>query len=87
MIRPILGGRPVRVASGAVDVERFRFREKARAAFREEFELQRPTVLAVGQLIPRKGVATFFEAARASRGAIPLGRAEAKPPHLLQPPI
>lgn len=65
MIRPISGGRPVRVASGAVDVERFRFREETRAAFREEFGLRQPTVLAVGQLIPRKGVATFFEVARA----------------------
>jgi glycosyltransferase involved in cell wall biosynthesis len=64
MIRPIAGGRPVRVASGAVDVERFRFRAESRVAFREEFRLERPTVLAVGQLIPRKGVATFFEAAR-----------------------
>ena len=65
MIRPIFGGRPVRVASSGVEVERFRYREEDRAAFRRELGLSRPAVLAVGQLIPRKGVATFFEVARA----------------------
>lgn len=63
-VSPLANGRPVRVVSSGVDLERFRFDADQRAAFRKAHALDRPTVLSVGQVIPRKGVETFLEVAR-----------------------
>jgi len=56
-------GRPVRVVSSGVDLDRFAFDPGRRAAFRKAYGLDRPTVLCVGQVIPRKGVETFLNVA------------------------
>jgi len=56
--------KPVYVFSGGIDLDRFSFDETTRERYRREHDLSRPTVLAVGQVIPRKGVETFFSVAR-----------------------
>ncbi len=63
-ILPLVDGKPVHAFSGGIDCARFSFAEQARAEFRGRHDLHRPTVLAVGQVIPRKGVETFLEVAR-----------------------
>jgi len=54
----------VHVISNGVDTERFVFSEAKREEYRKRFNLTRPTVVTVGQFIPRKGVLDFFETAR-----------------------
>jgi 1,2-diacylglycerol-3-alpha-glucose alpha-1,2-glucosyltransferase len=61
---PVSNSHPVRVVSSGVDLDRFRFDPRKRELFRAEHSLEAPTVLAVGQVIPRKGVETFLEVAR-----------------------
>lgn len=61
---PLARGRPVEVVSSGVDLERFRYSEAKRESFRRRYGLTGPTVLSVGQVIPRKGVETFLEVAR-----------------------
>jgi glycosyltransferase involved in cell wall biosynthesis len=56
--------KPVHVFSGGIDLDRFSFDETTRERYRREHDLTGPTVLAVGQVIPRKGVETFFSVAR-----------------------
>ncbi len=63
-ISSVADGWPVRVVSSGVDLDRFRFDPRKREAFRKTYALDGPTVLAVGQVIPRKGVETFLEVAR-----------------------
>lgn len=57
-------GKPIHVFSGGIDLDRFSFDERTREGYRREHDLSRPTVLAVGQVIPRKGVESFFSVAR-----------------------
>ena len=54
----------IKVVSSGVDLHRFCFSQQRRDAFRRTYSLDRPTVLAVGQVIPLKGVETFLEVAR-----------------------
>lgn len=63
-LAPLAGARPIRVISSGVDLDRFRYSQEKRDNFRGAYGLNRPTVLAVGQLIPLKGVETFLEVAR-----------------------
>jgi len=65
ILRRHASGKAIRVASSGVDAPRFAFQEDRRRAFRQTWRLEGPVVLAVGQLIPLKGVATFLEVARA----------------------
>jgi len=63
-IEPLAGGIPVRVVSSGVDLARFRPDPEKRRAFRAAHRLERPTVISVGQVIPRKGVEDFITVAR-----------------------
>ena len=63
-LRPLAPGKPIHVFSGGIDLERFSFDEQMREEYRKEHHLTRQTVLSVGQVIPRKGVETFFSVAR-----------------------
>lgn len=60
--------KPIHVFSGGINLERFSFDQEKRAEYRRKHNLTRPAILAVGQVIPRKGVDTFFEVARALPG-------------------
>jgi len=64
ILRPLAPSKPIHVFSGGIDLDRFCFDEQTRGRYRSEQALTRPTVLAVGQVIPRKGVKEFFEVAR-----------------------
>ena len=64
-LAPLAGARPIRVVSSGVDLHRFRYDQEKRDNFRRAYGLNRSTVLAVGQVIPLKGVETFLEVARA----------------------
>ncbi len=63
-IKPIAGGVPIRVVSSGVDLTRFSPDPEKRRAFRAAHRLDRPTVISVGQVIPRKGVEDFIAVAR-----------------------
>lgn len=63
-LRPLAPGKPIHVFSGGIDLDRFSFDEETRKEYRREHDLTRPTVLCVGQVIPRKGVETFLAVAR-----------------------
>lgn len=63
-LRPVADGQPIRVVSSGVDLDQFRYDQEKRDVFRREYSLDSPTVLAVGQVSPLKGVRTFFEVAR-----------------------
>ncbi len=56
--------RPIYVVSNGVDLERFRFDARTREAYRKRWGLERFTVFCAGNVIPRKGVLDFLEAAR-----------------------
>ena len=58
------GARPIRVISSGVDLHRFCYSQEKRETFRRAYGLDRSTVLAVGQVIPLKGVETFLQVAR-----------------------
>lgn len=60
----IANGRPIRVVSSGIETDLFRFNQEKRDLFRRKHDLDRPTVLCTGLLIPRKGVEEFFEVAR-----------------------
>lgn len=64
VLAPIARGRPIHVVTSGVDLNRFCYSREKREAFRSRYGLDRPTVLSVGQVIPRKGVETFLEVAR-----------------------
>lgn len=63
-LRPLAAGKRIHVFSGGIDLDRFSFDEETRAQYRSKHSLNRPTVLSVGQVIPRKGVQTFLDVAR-----------------------
>ena len=63
-LHPLAFGKPIHVFSGGIDLDRFSFDAEVREEYRREHALTRPTVLCVGQVIPRKGVQTFFAVAR-----------------------
>ncbi|MEA3239498.1 MAG: glycosyltransferase family 4 protein [Candidatus Bipolaricaulota bacterium] len=63
-LRPLAPGKPIHAFSGGIDLDLFSFDEETRVEYRKEHALSRPTVLAVGQLIPRKGIETFLSVAR-----------------------
>lgn len=63
-LRPLAAGKRIHVFSGGIDLDRFSFDEETRVHYRSEHSLDRPTVLSVGQVIPRKGVRTFLDVAR-----------------------
>jgi len=54
-----------RVVSNGVDLSKVDYSQEGRERYREKFDLDRPTVIVVGQVIPRKDVTTFVEVARA----------------------
>ncbi|MEF8837734.1 MAG: glycosyltransferase family 4 protein [Candidatus Bipolaricaulota bacterium] len=54
-----------RVVSNGVDLSKVEYSEEGREKYREKFDLTRPTVIVVGQVIPRKDVSTFVEVAKA----------------------
>ena len=60
----IANERPIRVVSSGIDLDRFRYDQEKRDSFRREYNLNRPTVLCTGQVIPRKGVEDFLAVAR-----------------------
>jgi 1,2-diacylglycerol-3-alpha-glucose alpha-1,2-glucosyltransferase len=60
----IANGRPIRVVSSGIDLDRFRYDREKRDSFRHEYNLDRPTVLCTGQVIPRKGIEDFLAVAR-----------------------
>jgi 1,2-diacylglycerol-3-alpha-glucose alpha-1,2-glucosyltransferase len=64
-LRQLAPDKPIHVFSGGINLERFSFDKEKRAEYRHKHNLSRPAILAVGQVIPRKGVDTFFEVARA----------------------
>ena len=61
---PLVDGRPVRPVSSGVDLTKFTYDQEKRRLFRTRYKLDRPTVLAVGQVIPLKGVEDFIAVAR-----------------------
>ena len=54
-----------RVVSNGVNLSKVDYSQEGRERYREKFDLDRPTVIVVGQVIPRKDVTTFVEVARA----------------------
>ena len=54
----------VKVVSNGVEHEKAEFSSKKRKRYKNKFSLNKPTVIGVGQVIPRKGITTFIEAAR-----------------------
>ena len=61
---PLVSGRPVRPVSSGVDLAKFTYDREKRRLFRARYKLDCPTVLAVGQVIPLKGVEDFIAVAR-----------------------
>ncbi len=55
----------IRVVSNGVDFSKVEYSEAGREEYRKKYGLDRPTVIVVGQVIPRKDVTTFVEVARA----------------------
>ncbi len=53
-----------RVVSNGVNASNVRFSPEKRKKYREKFDLNKPTVIGVGQVIPRKGLVTFAEVAK-----------------------
>ncbi len=54
-----------KVVSNGVNLSKVEYSEEGRKKYREKFDLNRPTVIVVGQVIPRKDVTTFVEVAKA----------------------
>lgn len=54
----------IRVISNGIDIEKFRFSEKKRKKFREEFSLEGMVPFTVGHLFIRKGIQSFINIAR-----------------------
>lgn len=54
----------IRVVSNGVDLSKVEYSEKGRELYRNKYNLAKPTVIVVGQVIPRKGIETFVEVAR-----------------------
>ncbi|MCS6902917.1 MAG: glycosyltransferase family 4 protein [Candidatus Bipolaricaulota bacterium] len=56
--------KPIFVVSNAVDRQKFKFDLEKRRHYRELLQLKRFTVFSAGNVIPRKGILDFLEAAR-----------------------
>ncbi|MFP3953653.1 MAG: glycosyltransferase family 4 protein [Candidatus Bipolaricaulota bacterium] len=54
----------VRVVSNGVDLSKVEYTEEGRDKYRTKYGLTQPTVIVVGQVIPRKGIETFVDIAR-----------------------
>ncbi len=54
----------VRVVSNGVDLSKIEYSEEGRERYRRKYDLTKPTVIVVGQVIPRKGIETFVDTAR-----------------------
>lgn len=54
----------VRVVSNGVDLSKVEYSDEGRQKYRERYNLDRPTVIVVGQVIPRKDITTFVDVAR-----------------------
>ncbi|MFP4135567.1 MAG: glycosyltransferase family 4 protein [Candidatus Acetothermia bacterium] len=53
-----------KVVSNGVDLSKVEYSEEGRKKYRERYDLDRPTVVVVGQVIPRKDITTFVNVAR-----------------------
>ncbi|MFP4647376.1 MAG: glycosyltransferase family 4 protein, partial [Candidatus Acetothermia bacterium] len=53
----------IRVVSNGVDYEKVKFSRKKRKKYRDKFDLNKPTVIGVGQVIARKAISLFVQAA------------------------
>ncbi len=53
-----------RVISNGVNLSKVEYSEEGRKKYRERYDLDRPTVIVVGQVIPRKDITTFVDVAR-----------------------
>jgi len=53
-----------RVVSNGVDLSKVEYSEEGREKYRKKYGLEGPTVIVVGQVIPRKDITTFVEVAR-----------------------
>ncbi len=53
-----------RVVSNGVDLSKVEYSEEGREKYREKYGLEGPTVIVVGQVIPRKDITTFVQVAR-----------------------
>lgn len=54
----------IRIVSNGVDFSKVEYSQQERKRYRERFNMDRPTVITVGQVKPRKDVTTFVEVAR-----------------------
>ena len=52
-----------KVISNGVNAEKVQFSQQKREDYRKKFDLNKPTVIGVGQVIPRKGLVTFAKVA------------------------
>ncbi|MBS3736219.1 MAG: glycosyltransferase family 4 protein [Candidatus Bipolaricaulota bacterium] len=59
-----VGPDKIRVVSNGVDFSRIEYSQQERRRFRERYDMNRPTVITIGQVKPRKDVTTFVEVAR-----------------------
>ncbi len=53
-----------RVVSNGVNLKKVEYSEEGRQKYRNKYGLDNPTVIVVGQVIPRKDISTFVEVAR-----------------------
>jgi glycosyltransferase involved in cell wall biosynthesis len=56
--------KPITAISNGIDVERFKFSEEKRAAFRRQYSLDGAVPLCVGHMFIRKGINTYVNVAR-----------------------
>jgi len=54
----------IRVVSNGVDFSKIQYSQQERRRYRERYDMNRPTVITIGQVKPRKDVSTFVEVAR-----------------------
>lgn len=54
----------IRVVSNGVDFSKIQYSQQERRRYRERYNMDRPTVITIGQVKPRKDVSTFVEVAR-----------------------
>lgn len=59
-----VGPDKIRVVSNGVDFSRIEYSQQERRRFRVRYNMDRPTVITIGQVKPRKDVTTFVEVAR-----------------------
>lgn len=54
----------IRVVSNGVDFSKIQYSQQERRRYRERYNMDRPTVITIGQVKPRKDVSTFVDVAR-----------------------